>query len=77
VKAETVTFTTKGRIVIPISLRRQFGIEDGTKATVQARPEGILMKPITRAYIRSLRGPLKGTGVLKALIEDHKRQPKP
>jgi len=59
-KTETVTFTTKGQIVIPIWLRRQFGIEDGTKAAVCATQEGILLKPITRAYIRGLRGSLKG-----------------
>jgi AbrB family looped-hinge helix DNA binding protein len=73
-KIKTVIFATRGRIVIPISLRRQFGIEDGTKAAVQATPEGILIKPITRAYIRSLRGSLKGKGVLKALMEDRKRE---
>jgi AbrB family looped-hinge helix DNA binding protein len=71
-KTETVTFTTKGQIVIPIWLRRQFGIEDGTKAAVCATQEGILLKPITRAYIRSLRGSLKGKGVLKAMMEERK-----
>jgi AbrB family looped-hinge helix DNA binding protein len=73
-KTETVTFTTKGQVVIPVSLRRRFGIEEGTKAAVCATPEGILLKPITRAYIRSLRGSLKGKGVLKALLEDRKRE---
>jgi len=57
-----------------ISLQRQHGIEAGTKAAVEATPEGILIKPITRAYIHSLRGSLKGKGVLKALIEDCKRE---
>ena len=73
-KIETITFTTKGQIVIPIWLRRQFGIEEGTKAAVCATREGILLKPITRAYIRGLRGSLKGKGVLKALMEERKRE---
>ncbi len=73
-KTETVTFTTKGQIVIPIWLRRQFGIENGTKAAVRATPEGILLKPITRSYIRSLRGSLRGKGVLKAMMEERKRE---
>lgn len=73
-KTETITFMTKGQVVIPVRIRRQYGIEDGTKATVCATAEGILLKPITRAYIRSLRGSLKGKGVLKAMMEDRKRE---
>jgi hypothetical protein len=29
---------------------------------------------VTRAYIKSLRGSLKGRGVMKALLEDRKRE---
>jgi antitoxin PrlF len=57
--SESVTFTTKGQIVIPARLRRQFEIKEGTQATVVATPEGILLKPITAASIRRLRGILK------------------
>jgi hypothetical protein len=32
-KTDSVWFTTKGQVVIPAWLRRQFNIEDGTKAT--------------------------------------------
>jgi AbrB family looped-hinge helix DNA binding protein len=58
-KLETVRFTTKGQVVIPLRLRKQFDIEDGTKAVVQATPEGILLKPVTAALIRQGRGILK------------------
>lgn len=58
-KPETVWFTTKGQVVIPLRLRKQFEIEDGTKAVVQATPEGILLKPVTAALIRRGRGILK------------------
>jgi AbrB family looped-hinge helix DNA binding protein len=54
-KIETVNFGTKGQVVIPRRLRREFEIEEGTKASVMSTPEGILLKPITRAYIKSLR----------------------
>ena len=74
VKSNTVSFSAKGQLVIPRWLRQEFGIEEGTKASVTATPEGILLKPITRAYIRSLRGSLKGKGVMKALMEDRKRE---
>jgi len=60
-KSETVWFTTKGQVVIPLRLRKQFEIEEGTKAVVQATPEGILLKPVTAALIRRGRGILKST----------------
>ena len=75
-ETETVTFSVKGQIVIPQKFRKEFAIQEGTKAAVVATPEGILLKPITRSYIRSLRGSLKGKGVLKAMSEDRKRERK-
>lgn len=58
-KHDSVWFTTRGQVVIPAWLRKQFHIEDGTKAVVQATPEGILLKPITAALIRRGRGILR------------------
>jgi len=76
-KPETVRFTTKGQVVIPLRLRKQFDIEDGTKAVVQATPEGILLKPMTAALIKRGRGILKRTPGGKLLREEwaeHKKQ---
>jgi bifunctional DNA-binding transcriptional regulator/antitoxin component of YhaV-PrlF toxin-antitoxin module len=73
-KTDTVSFSAKGQLVIPRWLRQEYGIEEGTKASVTSTPEGILLKPITRAYIRSLRGSLKGKGVMKSLMDDRKRE---
>lgn len=73
-KSDTMSISAKGRIVIPEWLRRKYGIEEGTRVHLSATSEGILLKPITRAYIRSLRGSLKGKGVMKALKEDRKRE---
>jgi AbrB family looped-hinge helix DNA binding protein len=76
-KPETVSFTTKGQVVIPLRLRKQFDIEDGTKAVVQATPDGILLKPMTAALIRRGRGILKRVPGGKPLTEDwseHKKQ---
>ncbi len=58
-KANSVWFTTKGQIVIPAWLRREFHIENGTRAVVQSTPEGILLKPVTKHAISRLRGILK------------------
>lgn len=73
-KIDSVWFTTKGQVVIPVWLRRQFGIEDGTRASVTATEEGILLKPITRSYIRSLRGKYKHLPLMETLAEDRKRE---
>lgn len=63
-RKDSVCFTTKGQVVIPKWLRKQFHIEDGAKAIVEATPEGILLKPVTRWAIE------RGHGLLK-------REPKP
>ena len=73
-KTDTVYFSVKGQIVIPRWLRKEFEIEEGTRAYVQSTPQGILIKPVTRTYIKSLRGSLKGSGVMKTLMEDRKRE---
>ena len=78
-KTDAVWFTTKGQVVIPAWLRKQFQIEDGTKAMVQATSEGILLKPVTAALIRQGRGILKRKPGDKPLTEEwaeHKKQEK-
>lgn len=59
VVSATVWFTTKGQVVIPRRLRKEFQIEDGTRAVVTATPEGILLKPVTKWSID------RGFGLLK------------
>lgn len=59
-KSNSVQFTTKGQVVIPAWLRREFHIENGTRAIVESTPEGILLKPITARVIS------RGFGLLKA-----------
>ncbi|HUT25798.1 MAG TPA: AbrB/MazE/SpoVT family DNA-binding domain-containing protein [Sumerlaeia bacterium] len=71
---DTVYFSVKGQVVIPRRLRTQFDIKEGTRAYVIATPQGILIKPITPAYIKGLRGSLKGKGAMKALLEDRSRE---
>lgn len=74
---ETVRFTTKGQVVIPLRLRKQFNIENGTRAVVQATPEGILLKPVTAALIKRGRGILKRKPGDQPLTEEwaeHKQQ---
>ena len=77
--ANAVRFTTKGQVVIPLRLRKQFHIEEGTKAIVEATDDGILLKPVTAVTIRRLRGILKRKPGEKPFAEEmaeHKREEK-
>lgn len=67
---DTVSFGTKGQVVIPRRLRTAFEIEEGTRAVVQATPEGILIKPVTAALIRRGRGILKRKASEKPFAEE-------
>ena len=69
---EMVSFSVKGQVVIPRKIRREFEIEEGTQAIVQTTPNGILLKPITGKYIRSLRGKYKHLDLMKGLRESRK-----
>lgn len=62
--------TSKERITIPSSVRRELGIKPGTRIWVEADESlhRIILTPITRAYVDSLRGRYRGKGLLKALI---------
>jgi len=72
---ETVA-TSKGQVVIPSKIRKQLGIKDGTylQIDVNALTRQIILTPVTREYVRSLRGKYKGKGLMKALMADKKRE---
>jgi AbrB family looped-hinge helix DNA binding protein len=72
---ETVA-TSKGQVVIPSKIRKQLGIKDGTylQIDVNAVTKQIILTPVTREYVRSLRGKYKGKGLMKALMAEKKRE---
>jgi len=73
-RTDTVYFSVKGQVVIPRRLRRDFGIEQGTRAIVYRDGERIVIRPITLQHYRSMRGSLKGKGAFKALMADRRRE---
>lgn len=64
--------TVKGQIVIPSRIRRKLGITGGTRMQIDLDEENkkIVLTPITREYIHSMRGRLKGKGLLKSLAAE-------
>ena len=74
---DSVWFTTKGQVVIPRRLRKEFHIEDGTRAVVTATPDGILLKPVTKWSIERGFGLLRRKAGGKSFAEEwaeHKRE---
>jgi AbrB family looped-hinge helix DNA binding protein len=70
------TATAKGQIVIPSSLRKKLGIKEGTRIQIELNEDAgeIVLKPITREFVHSLRGKFKGRGLLKALMAEKKKE---
>ncbi len=70
------TATIKGQIVIPSSVRRKFGIKEGTRIQIEAdeKTHHIILTPITRDYVLSLRGRYKGKGLMNALMEEKRKE---
>lgn len=68
--------TVKGQVVIPVSVRRKLAIKEGTRIQIEVNEDTrqIILTPITREYVHSLRGKYRGKGLLKALMEEKKRE---
>ena len=72
------TATSKGQIVIPSAVRKKFGIKEGTRIQIELDEEAgeIILKPITREFVHSLRGKFRGKGLLKALMAEKAKERK-
>lgn len=57
--AEASRVTSKGQVVVPVRLRRKYGIKEGTKLAFHEERGRIVIQPVTRELIRSFRGVLK------------------
>lgn len=70
------TATSKGQIVIPSSIRRKLAIKEGTRIQIEVDEESreIILKPITREYVHSLRGKFRGKNLMKTLMAEKARE---
>ena len=72
---ETVA-TSKGQVVIPSKVRKQLGIKDGTYLQIDVNlvTKQIIITPVTREYVHSLRGKYRGNGLMKSLMAEKKHE---
>lgn len=68
--------SVKGQIVIPARIRRKLGIKEGTRIQIDVdeKAHHIVLTPITREYVQSLRGKYRGRGLLEALAAEKERE---
>lgn len=72
-----VTSTVKGQIVIPAEIRKKFKLKKGSRVNVYEQGNKIIVEPLSDDLIKEGQGMLKTRGrILKALIEDRKREAK-
>jgi AbrB family looped-hinge helix DNA binding protein len=72
---DTSVVTIKGQIVVPVKIRRKFGIKKGTRVAFIEQDNKIIIQPLDKNYFENMAGIL-GTGgkVLKSLNEDKKKE---
>ena len=68
---ETV-ITKKGQVVVPISLRRKYGIDPGTRVAWIDNGSVIKIIPIPKDPVGALRGCSEGERLTKSLLSDRK-----
>lgn len=72
---ETSVVTVKGQIVVPVKIRRKFGIKKGTKIAFIEEHGKLFIRPLDKSYFESLAGILGTEGkLLKSLMEDKKKE---
>jgi AbrB family looped-hinge helix DNA binding protein len=72
---ETSVVTVKGQIVVPVKIRRKFGIKKGTKVAFMEQNGKLMIQPLDKSYFESLAGILGTNGkMMKSLMEDKKKE---
>lgn len=55
-EAQIVTVSSKGQLVIPADVRAQLGIEPGTRIALTVKDSTIVLEPVDKRFVASLRG---------------------
>ena len=62
----------KGQVVIPKKFRDELGIEPGDEVVVSLSENGVLIQSVHTT--QSLRGMFAGSGMLKILMDDRRKE---
>ena len=62
----------KGQVVIPKKFRAELGIEPGDEVVVSLSENGVLIQSVHAT--QSLRGMFAGSGMLKMLMDDRRKE---
>ena len=60
--------SSKGQVVIPSELRDEMALSPGTRISVQREGNALVLRPITRKFLESLRGCTSGAGMEREKI---------
>lgn len=72
---ETAVITTKGQVVIPVKIRRKYGMKNGTKVAFIEQGDKVIIQPLDKEYFNKLAGILDEKGkMLKSLMDDKKKE---
>lgn len=72
---ETAVVTTKGQIVIPVSIRRKYGIKNGSRVAFIEQEGKLIIQSLDKEYFNKLAGILNEKGkMLKSLMDDKKKE---
>lgn len=72
---ETSVITTKGQVVIPVKIRKKYGIKSGTRVAFIEKDGRVIIQPLDKDYFENLAGILDEKGkMLKSLMEDKKKE---
>lgn len=67
---ETGRVGRRGSFVIPASLRRAFGLDEGTLVIAEARPEGILLRPALAVPLETYTREQKAAYLLENAVDN-------
>ena len=57
------TVKAKGQVVIPVDIRRQFRIDEGTRVAFLEEQGRLFIQPVTDEFIDAMKGVLAGLGL--------------
>ena len=67
---ETGRIGRRGSFVIPASLRRAFGLDEGTLVIAEARPEGILLRPALAVPLETYAPEQRAAYLLETAVDE-------